>query len=114
MPATNSSNWAMSLSGQSQIVTGNDEINQAFTLLFQTQKRSDPTRPDFGIDHLAYLDKPVNVVAPAIVLEIFQQGALYISRAPILSVTYTINVSKITYLVTYQTANGTSTVNLTN
>ena len=82
--------WGLSTQGIGQIVQGFNHVGQCINLVMNTQKGSDPLRPDFGVDLLAYIDGPVNSAIPALINEIRDQIGRYEKRATILSITSTL------------------------
>lgn len=71
------------------MVQGIDDINQCFGFILTTQTGTDPLRPLFGVDLLASVDKPVNVMAPRLVKAIIEAIADYEPRVDLNSVNYT-------------------------
>lgn len=52
------------------LVSDIDDISQCIINILTTQKGSDVTRPDFGSDHLNYLDTPEDIFVPAVTREV--------------------------------------------
>lgn len=73
----------MSVQGIGQIVEGLADIAQCIDIILTTQKGSDPFRPNFGVDILSYIGKPINIVQPRLVKEIQDQIGLWETRATI-------------------------------
>jgi uncharacterized protein len=55
--------------GWGQIVEDADDIDQCINIIIRTPKGSDPFRPEFGMDWLPYLDKPIDRINPYVVRE---------------------------------------------
>ena len=53
--------------GDSGVVSGLAEIQQAIQIILTTAKGSDPHRPEFGCDIWRYLDQPQNQSTPYLV-----------------------------------------------
>jgi phage baseplate assembly protein W len=83
-----STDWQMSANAFGEIVQGVNDVNQCLNFILTTQKFSDPLRPEFGVDLLSWIDKPLNDMAPGLVVEIIEQIGLYEQR---------INLSKVNY-----------------
>ena len=64
-------NWQVSINDTGKIVKDFDDIAQCIFLVLSTMKGSDPLRPEFGSEVYAYLDKPMNLVEPMLVYEVF-------------------------------------------
>lgn len=65
-------NWQMALGDADnarlgEIVETIDDIKQSIQIILTTQLGSDRLRPDFGVDILAYLDKPAASHLPALI-----------------------------------------------
>lgn len=52
-------------------VQGEDDLHQCIKNILSTRKGSDVLRPEFGSDHLDYLDQPFDFAVPNMVREIF-------------------------------------------
>ena len=64
-------NWQVKLSDPRAIVEDIDDIAQCIYIILATIKGTDPLRPEFGSDVYMYLDKPVNVVQPRLILAVY-------------------------------------------
>lgn len=90
----NSKDWSLSLYDYGEIVTDADDIIQCINILFTTQKKSDPFRPDFGIDLMRWLDAPVTEAAPGIVSEMFA-ALVYEPRVNVTAIVSKIEPAKV-------------------
>ena len=64
-------NWQISISNPSIIVKDIEDIAQCIYTILSTIKGSDPLRPEFGSDMYLYIDKPMNVIQPMLVYEVY-------------------------------------------
>lgn len=94
-------NWQLSTGGYGRIVQNADDIQQCLGMIFTTQKGSDPLRPDFGIDLLAWIDTPTPVAAPGIVNEMIQ-AAVYEPRINISAIQAFEEPHKVTFKIIWQ------------
>lgn len=90
-----SRNWSLSIFNAGAVVQGVEDIAQCIQIICTTQKRSDPLRPDFGIDLNSYVDLPVNTVLPGLLNEMVTQIGRYEPRASINSIVPTISENSI-------------------
>lgn len=61
--------WSPKVGQIGAVVQGDDDINQCICIILSTPKGSDPHRPLFGSDIWKWIDAPVNVAIPNIILE---------------------------------------------
>ncbi|MDO4223762.1 MAG: GPW/gp25 family protein [Acinetobacter sp.] len=59
---------------------GEDDIHQCIANILRTYKGSDVLRPNFGSDHLHYIDQPYDIAIPHMVREIHQALAQWENR----------------------------------
>lgn len=83
----NTQNWQLSITGQGEVVTDLADIDQCIRVIVNTQRGSDPILPEFGVDAMAHLDKPVNRMVPGLVKDITDQVRRYELRAQLVGVT---------------------------
>ncbi len=77
--------WQPRLDAPGEIVTGAEDVAQCLRILFATQKRSDPHRPDFGCDLLKWIDKPASQAAPGLIREALEAAKRWEPRADIVA-----------------------------
>lgn len=104
-----SQDWQLSTQAQGGIVQGLDDIKQCIDIILSTAQGTDPFRPDFGIDLMAYLDLPVNVAAPNLIREITEQIELWETRVTITAISYQVQGSTLEFSVSWESNRGTGT-----
>jgi phage baseplate assembly protein W len=100
-------NWQISNTGIGDIAEDADDINQCINNIFSTQRGSDPFRPDFGLDLLAAIDRPVNIMAPDLISDMVDQVASYETRIDLKTVNYTLANNKVVFALTWEYSDGT-------
>jgi len=98
-----SPNWQLSLTEPAGIVQGLDDINQCVLVILSTQKGTDPFRPEFGVDVMAYVDKPVSIAVPNLIRQIKEAIEIYETRVTVEQVKATTDVEKISFSVKWKT-----------
>lgn len=78
--------WQPRLSHLGEIVEDVEDIHQCLTIILTTQKGSDCLRPDFALDLMAYVDRPISDVHSQIVSDIIQAISIWEQRCQILRV----------------------------
>ncbi len=58
------------LASDKDIVTDLDDINQCIINILSTRKGTDVTRPNFGSDHLNFIDLPEDLFIPNVTREV--------------------------------------------
>ena len=76
-------NWQMSSTQQGQVITDVEDISQCILNIINTQKGSDPVNPLFGIDLMAYIDKPAQQVAPVLMKDVLKQITIFEPRVTV-------------------------------
>lgn len=99
-------NWQLSASAYGEVVQGLNDLRQCLETILLTQKGTAVLRPDFGIDLLSYMDKPITAAIPALKREILEQVARYEPRVTIESITHTIADAAATIAVVWSAADG--------
>lgn len=112
MAYSTSNDWSLSDTQQGQIVEGMADLDQCLRILLGTQKFTDPLRPEFGIDLLAYVDKPINQAAPFLRKEILDSVALFEKRITIKSITYELVESNALFTITWSSSYGATTTTI--
>lgn len=97
--------WGIGLQGPGTVVTGLSCIRQRLDIAIRTTKGSDPCRPLFGSDVYKYVDAPVTAAIPNIKKAIIDAVALWVTDVRITSITHLLDVSHLTFLVTYEIKN---------
>ena len=108
----NSQAWQLSKAAIGEVVQGIDDVRQCIDNILYTQKGSQCFDPNFGVDLLAYIDRPVTLVAN-LCREIQEQITRYEKRVEILTIKSTVEASGyVTISVTWQlgTLTGQNTV----
>lgn len=77
--------------GVGKIVQAIDDIHQCLLILIGTLPGEDPFRPTFGVDLTQFLDRPIEVAAPAIVATVSQAIATWEPRIVVQSITAAYN-----------------------
>lgn len=95
------SSWQMSITTAGALVTDVLDVAQCIDVICKTQRGSDPLRPDFGIDILAFIDKPITVAVPNLILEVTRAVAKYETRATIKTIQPTVDGSTITLAISW-------------
>lgn len=83
------------------------DISQCIRVICGTQKGSDPLRPNFGIDKLQFIDRPVNAIVPLLVKEITNQIAMWEPRATVRKIAYKIQDAQIIFTINWYSEFGT-------
>ena len=81
-------NWSIDINSFGDAVQGIAEINQTIGLILETQKGSDPFRPNFGSDVWEYVGAPITEAGPNIVRAITDAITRWETRIIIKSITY--------------------------
>jgi len=102
-----SADWTLGTREFGDIVQSDDDISQCVLMILLTQQGTDPLRPTFGVDLLSYVDAPINIAAVNLTRELAEQIQLWEPRINVSEVAYKIEVSQITYRVTWERADGT-------
>lgn len=95
------SSWQMSIAAAGELVTDVLDVAQCIDVICKTQRGSDPLRPDFGIDIMAFIDKPVTVAVPNLILEVTSAVAKYEPRATIKTIQPDIDGAAITLAISW-------------
>ena len=98
--------WQLSTSGQGEVVTDMMDIDQCIMNLINTQKGTDPLRPNFGVDIQKWIDKPVETTANGLIADFIKQIELYEKRAIVKSITYSALNGNLTIDINWTTTNG--------
>jgi phage baseplate assembly protein W len=78
--------WTQSYETPGLIVQGINAINQCLLMICTTEKGSDPLRPEFGINYMSYLDRPINQVFTELTVEIAAQIKAWEPRVTLVKV----------------------------
>jgi phage baseplate assembly protein W len=78
-------NWQLQLDTFGGIVEDLDDINQCILTILTTPKGSDPLRPEFAMDVMAYVDKPMDVAIPTLVAQAVEALRLWEPRISLIS-----------------------------
>lgn len=99
--------WQTSATTPSEIVQGLADVQQCIRTILFTQKGTAVLVPDFGIDLLAYIDRPINETKAALRREILEQMERYEPRAEIERITFEVSGSQLLITV-YWTADNSA------
>ena len=88
----------------SDVVTGVGDINQCIINILGTRKGTDVTRPNFGSDHLDYIDTPEDVLVPNVTREVYLAIKTWEKRAVMERVEFEGNAPHITMSVYWHVA----------
>jgi uncharacterized protein len=86
------------------IVAGIDDINQCILNILMTRKGTDVTRPDFGSNHLDYLDTPEDVFVPGVTREVILAIQTWEKRVVVERVSFTGHAPELTITVHWHIA----------
>lgn len=103
-----SSDWQPALNAPGEVVTGNDEINQAILLILTTPPGSLPHRPDFGCGLWRYVDYPAVQAMPNMVREAVLAIRRWEPRIKVARVIPSVLNAQITLSVQWQSRDGSS------
>lgn len=103
-----SKDWTLSLEKFGDIMQGDRDIAQCVLVIIMTQQGSDPLRPDFGVDLLAYIDAPISVAAANLTKAIAEQVNKWEPRVTVSRITYTVEESRLKFKVDWKSINGTT------
>lgn len=73
--------------GLGEVVEQLEDIAQCIAIIVTTPKGTDPLRPDFAIDLFAFIDRPMTLLVPHLVREVYAAISTYEPRIRLLSVT---------------------------
>lgn len=105
-------NWQLSAYNAEAVVQGFADLQQCLETLLYTQKGTAVLRPNYGIDLLSYLDRPISEVIPELKREIIQQVETYEPRVEIESITMEIvDVSNLVVSIYWKPVNSTAVQN---
>lgn len=91
--------WQPSLTTPGQLVEGLDDIRQCIGIILTTARGSEPLRPLFGANIIRWIDYPVNVAGPNIVLEIVEAIRLWEPRVTVEQIDYAVNEAQLTFTI---------------
>lgn len=98
-----SPDWQLSITQPASVVQGLDDINQCVLVILTTQQGTDPLRPEFGVDVLSYIDKPVSLAVPNLIRRIKEAIELWETRVTVEQVQATIDIEKVSFSVKWKT-----------
>lgn len=104
-----STEWAISLQAQGEIVQGLDCIRQRIRTVLNTRKGTDPLRPRFGVNVLDYVDRPISVVLTEMRKEIMDAIAEFIPEVEITKITGSQIEGKAVFKILYKITNTVDT-----
>lgn len=79
--------WQPRLGALGEVVRGLEDIHQSILIILTTPKGSDPLRPDFALDLLAYLSRAFTNVGPKFKSDVILAIARWEPRARVLGLT---------------------------
>lgn len=109
-----SSYWQLSTAQAGEVVQGFADIQQCIQTLLSTQRGSVVLMPTFGIDIMALIGQPINVVKADLTRDIIEQIEAFEPRVSIERITATMQGDGSNLLVelTWNSARGTGTNNV--
>jgi phage baseplate assembly protein W len=109
-----SSYWQLSTAQAGEVVQGLADIQQCIQTLLSTQRGSVVLMPTFGIDIMALIGQPINVVKADLTRDIIEQIEAFEPRVSIERITATMQGDGSNLLVelTWNSARGTGTNNV--
>lgn len=90
--ALTSSYWQPKVGVLGDVVTELEDIHQCILTILSTPRGSDPHRPDFAVNLLDWVDKPINSVRAVMVQEVLRAIARWEARAVVKRVTVDIGM----------------------
>ena len=109
-----SSYWQLSTAQAGEVVQGLADIQQCIQTLLSTQRGSVVLMPTFGIDIMALIGQPINVVKADLTRDIIEQIEAFEPRVSIERITATMqgDGSNLLVQLTWNSARGTGTNNV--
>jgi phage baseplate assembly protein W len=109
-----SSYWQLSTAQAGEVVQGLADIQQCIQTLLSTQRGSAVLMPTFGIDIMALIGQPINVVKADLTRDIIEQIEAFEPRVSIEQITATMqgDGSNLLVQLTWNSARGTGTNNV--
>ncbi|MFM7012866.1 MAG: GPW/gp25 family protein [Betaproteobacteria bacterium] len=104
-------NWSLALTTPNEVVQALADLEQCVGIIFATQQRSVRLDPDFGLDILAYIDRPTSEVIANLPREMKRQIEKYEPRVTVQKITPSVSTdgSQVTFEVTWTSNVGTGT-----
>lgn len=78
--------WQPKLGTFAELVTGLDDIDQCLRVILTTPPGTDPLRPRFALDLLAFIDKPIHQIRPKLVRGVLDAITIWEPRVKVLRV----------------------------
>lgn len=109
-----SSFWQLSLAQAGEVVEGLADIQQCIDVILQTQRGSAVLMPTFGVDMMAFIDKPIDVVKADLIRDIIEQIETFEPRVSIERINATVqgDGSNLLIELTWAAAQGTGVNNV--
>lgn len=102
-------NWSLALTTPNEVVQALADLEQCVGIIFATQQGSVRLNPDFGLDILAYIDRPTSEVIANLPREMKRQIEKYEPRVTVQKITPSVDGSQVTFEVTWTSNVGTGT-----
>ena len=102
-------NWSLALTTPNEVVQALADLEQCVGIIFATQQGSVRLNPDFGLDILAYIDRPTSEVIANLQREMKRQIEKYEPRVTVQKITSSVDGSQVTFEVTWTSNVGTGT-----
>ena len=102
-------NWSISQIEQNEVVQGLADLEQCVGIILGTQQGSVRLNPDFGLDILAYIDRPTSEIIGNLPREMKRQIETYEPRVTIQKITPSVDGAQVTFQVTWTSNVGTGT-----
>lgn len=109
-----SSYWQLSTAQAGAVVQGLADIQQCIQTILTTQRGSAVLMPTFGVDFMARIGQPINVVKADLTADIIEQIEEFEPRAEIERITATVqgDGSNLLIQLTWRSAQGTGVNNV--
>ncbi len=101
--------WQLDRENVGEVVQGLADIQQCVQVLLETRKGERVLDPEFGIDLLSYIDKPVNSVQSQLTSEIIAQIERYEPRVLIDSIKPVVEDSNLIFTISWTASAGQGT-----
>lgn len=85
--ALTSAYWQPKIGSLGDVVTELEDIHQCILTILSTPRGSDPHRPDFAVNLLDWVDRPITAVRSVMVRDVLQAIAVWEARATVKRVT---------------------------
>lgn len=99
-----SQEWQPRLGALGEVVEGIDDIGQCIRVILSTPLRSDPHRPEFGVDLMPYIDLPATVAVPGLIRAAWRAVERWEKRAVIEEINAEVEGERVRFRVRWSVA----------